>query len=558
MAIIGPRLVWWGTIALMGFTVFYPSVLLVVESFRTGQGTFTLDMYRTLFRDPEILTSMFNSLKVVVPATLIGTLLGVVLAFIVARTDIPGKKLWQSLIVTPYLIPPFVGAISWTYLLGPVGLVNNLYMSWSGATDPLIDIYSIGGMIFVMSLYGYAVPYIVVLPAIQKIDSAVEEAGRISGATQRRIMKDITLPLILPSIMGGMLLLFMNLLADFGIPAVLGTPERISLMTTQIYKAILSPDMPNNLQIASANSILLALFGIIGLQLYDKTIKSSKYAVISGKSGSGENTKLGKWKIPAVLFLAFVFLVTSVAPIGAALYTSLIKAVGAGASWANITLHNYVTLFQIESIKRALLNSFSLAAISGLAIAVLSLLLSYMIIREKMIGSKVAQTLVALPYAVPGTIVGLAMILAFAKPLPVVGWQLYSTYWILLVAYLARFMNLGMQTISGAITQIHPSLEEASRISGASQMATFRRILLPLLRPSFYAAFFLVMMPALGEITLSSLLWSVGNETIGVVVFSSQEEGKIVITAALAIVLIAFVIGINILTKLFSKGKVGI
>ncbi|TBL81674.1 ABC transporter permease [Paenibacillus thalictri] len=553
---IGPHLVWWGTFALLGFTVFYPCLVLLINSFKADSG-FTLSNYVLLFQTPAIYTSMFNSLKVVIPATCFATILGVLLAWIVARTKIPGKRVWQTLIATPYLIPPFVGAISWTYLLGPVGLINNLYMDWFHMTEPLIDIYSMGGMIFVMSIYGYTIPYIVVLPAIQKIDASVEEAGRISGASTLRTMKDITLPLITPAILGGMLLLFMNLLADFGIPSVLGAPKHITLMTSQIYQTIMNVDQPNHLQIASANSLLLAVIGLIGLQLYQKIIKSSKYMVVSGKHPSSEKMSLGKWTVPVYLFMLLVVIVTTVAPICAAIYTSLIKAIGAGTGWDNLTFRNYATLFKIESIKRALINSISLSAIAGFAIAVFGLILSYMVIRIRMKGSRIVEALVAIPYAVPGTIVGLAMILAFVNPLPIVGWQLYNTFWILLVAYLARFMNLGLQTITGAMTQIHPSLEEASRISGASQMRAFWDIMLPLLRPSFYAAFFLVMMPALGEITLSSLLWSVNNETIGVIVFAAQEEGKIALTAALAVILILFVVSLNMILKLVTKGKIG-
>ena len=168
------------------------------------------------------------------------------------------------------------------------------------------------------------------------------------------------------------------------------------------------------------------------------------------------------------------------------------------------------------------------------------------------------QTMVTVPYAVPGTIIALAMILAFAQPLPVVGLRLYGTIWILLVAYVARFMNLGYNNISGAITQIDQSLEEASRCAGASHLKAFSTIMLPLLRPSLYGSFFLVVAPTLSEITLSSLLWSVGNETIGTVVFSTQEEGKILLTAALAVILITAVVVINYLVRWVSGDDMGI
>lgn len=552
-----PKLIWWTIIALLGFTVFYPSLVLVFQSFFTND-EFSLANYLTIFTDPGIVSSMINSLIVVIPATLISTILAVILAWIVARTNLPGKGIWQTLLVIPYLIPPFIGAISWTYLLGPVGFFNKWYMALFNATDPLVDIYSLGGMIFVMSIYGFAIPYIIILPTMKKINASVEESARISGASTLQTLKDITIPIITPAILGGMLLLFMYQMADFGIPAVLGAPDQINLMTTQIYYTILASDLPNHLQIAAAQSMLLVILGIAGLSIYSKYTKSNKYVVVSGKSGSAENTKLGVWKWPAQLFLGLVVTITFIAPITAILVTSLTKVYGLPASFSNMTLNNFKKMFELDYIQRALLNSFTLSVIAGILVAFIGLIIAYMTIRDKARGTSIMNALVAIPYAVPGTIVALAMIMAFLQPIPVVGWELYGTYAILLIAYLARFMNLGVQTLSGAIGQIDPSLEEASRISGASRVRTFRDVMFPLLRPSLYSAFFLVLIPALGEISLSALLWSVGNETIGVSVFSAQMEGKVALTAALAILLLTFTIILNLIVRIVSKGKVGI
>ena len=552
-----PNIVWLLIIVLLGFTVFYPSLVLVIRSFRADEA-FTFANYVTVFKNPAIVTSMINSFIVVIPATIISTILAIVLAWIVSRTNIPGKKIWQTLLVIPYLIPPFIGAISWTYLLGPVGFFNKWYMAIFNATDPLINIYSLGGMIFVMSIYGFAIPYIIILPTMQKINASVEESARISGASTLRTLKDITIPILAPAILGGMLLLFMYQMADFGIPAVLGAPDQINLMTTQIYYTILSSDLPNHLHIAAAQSMLLVVLGLVGLNFYSKFTKSSKYIVVSGKSGSAENTKLGGWKWVVQIFLGLVVLITFVAPILAVLITGMSKVYGLPVSISNLTFANFMKLFELDYIRRALINSFTLSVTAGIIIAFMGLIIAYMTIRGNAKGSKVMNALVAIPYAVPGTIVALAMIMAFSKPLPIVGWQLYGTYSILLIAYLARFMNLGVTTLSGAIGQIDPSLEEASRISGASRVQSFRDVMFPLLRPSLYSAFFLVMIPALGEITLSSLLWSVGNETIGVSVFSAQQEGKVALTAALAILLVSFTIMLNLIVRVASKGRIGI
>lgn len=556
-----PTLIWIATAAVLAFAVIYPSAVLILNSFKTPEGL-GLGNYLAVFRDKGIAGSVLNTVKVVLPSTLFSTVLGVFLAWAVTRTDVPGRGLWRSLLAIPYLIPPFIGAISWTFLLGPVGVFNEFWKTLAGAAEPLVDIYSLGGMVFVLSIYRYAVPYVVVLPAMKKVNASVEEAARVSGASPWRTLRDVTLPLLTPSILGATLLVFMFILADFGVSAVLGAPNQIRLMTTQIYAIINRPDLPGNLQLASAYSLLLALFGLVGLALYNRVLATQKYVVVGGKSAPVQPSHLGtagRWGL--CVFLAVVFSVTTLAPILATFTTAFTKTFGLPFGPGNATLRNFSRLLSIRNIRRAFVNSSFLSAASALIITVVALAVAYVAIRgglRKFWGVRLMQTMVTVPYAVPGTIIALAMILAFAQPLPVTGLRLYGTIWILLVAYVARFMNLGYNNISGAIAQIDASLEEASRCAGASHLKAFSSIMLPLLKPSLYSSFFLVVAPTLSEITLSSLLWSVGNETIGTVVFSTQEEGKILITAALAVVLITVVVVINYLVRWFSGDDMGI
>ena len=337
--------------------------------------------------------------------------------------------------------------------------------------------------------------------------------------------------------------------------------NRIYLVTTQIYAIINRPDLPGNLQLASAYSLLLAVFGVAGLALYNRVLAAQKYVVVGGKGGSVQPTHLGgaRWGLFAVL--ALVFAVTTLAPILATLTTAFTKTFGLPFGPDNLTTRNFARLLTIRNISRAFRNSLFLSAASALIVTVTALAVAYVAIRggiRRFWGVRLMQTMVTVPYAVPGTIIALAMILAFAQPLPLTGLRLYGTIWILLVAYAARFMNLGYNNISGAIAQIDSSLEEASRCAGASHLRAFSTIMLPLLKPSLYSSFFLVVAPTLSEITLSSLLWSVGNETIGTVVFSTQEEGKILLTAALAVILITVVVVINYLVRYLSRGDMGI
>ena len=553
-----PTVLWWVMVAFLVLIVLYPLAMLFYTSLKTGEGI-GFSNYAAILSDPVTLRSFGNTVRVVVPVTLLSTVLGVFLAWAVTRTDLPGRRLWKSLLAVPYLIPPFVGAIAWTFLLGPVGFFNRLWMTLTGAAEPLVNIYGIGGMIFVMTMYRYAVPYVVVLPAMKKINSAVEEAARVSGANPWRTLRDITLPLLTPSIVGSMLMVFLFCLADFGVPAVLGAPDQIRLMSTQIYYLVGRTDLGNSLYLAAAYSVLMCVVGVLGLMAYNRVVGSNKYVVVSGKSALHQITRLrgARWAIFA--FVLLIFAVSTLSPIAATVVIAFTRVFGLPFGSGNITLQNFARLLSIRNIRRAFGNSAFLAIASAAIIMVIGLAVAYVAIRgarRRLSGIRLTQLMATVPYSIPGVVIALGMILAFKQP--ILGIRLYGTIWILLIAYVARFLNLGYNNISGAISQIDPSLEEASRICGASHLTTFRRIMLPILRPSLYGSFFLVVAPTLSELSLSSLLWSAGNETIGTVVFSSQEQGKILITAALAVTLILLVVLANFLVRKISGDKMGV
>lgn len=544
---LAPTAIWWIVVAFLALTVIYPSIRLIINSLKVDGG-YGLGNYATVFSDPGILKSMKNSFIVVIPASIFSTVIGVFLSWVVVRTNVPGVKYWKRLLSIPYFIPPFIGAIAWTFLLGPVGYFNKFLMSAFHLEQAPLNIYSLGGMIFIMSMYRYAVSFIVVLPTMKRISASVEEAARISGASPWRTLRDITLPLITPSILGAMLLTFMFILADFGVSSVLGAPNQIHLMTTQIYYMICNSSIANNLQIASAYSLFLSLFGLIGLWVYNKVLATNKFVVVSGKSAAVEPTRLAKparWIL--FLFLVIFFLFTTCAPIIATLVTSLTKTYGLPFGMENMTFQNFAQMLQIQNVARAFKNSLFLSVTASIIITLVTLIIAYITIRGGVRGIKgvrFMQLVVVLPYAVPGVIIALSMILAFSQP--ILGIRLYNTIWILLIAYIARFMNLGYNNISGAISQIDASLEEAARISGASQLRAFCDVMLPLLKNSLISSFFLVVAPTISELSLSGLLWSVGNETVGTIVFSAKEEGRILLTAAIAIILIILVVVINL------------
>jgi iron(III) transport system permease protein len=539
-------------VALLLALVVYPSAMLVASSL-LADGRLTLAHYWRTLSDRAAVATLGNSLVVSTAATLLGTALGTVFAWLVTRTDLPGRRHWDTLLLLPYMIPPFIGAIAWVYLLGPAGYLNQLWMAVTGSPDPLVVIYGPAGIVFALTLYGYPIVYATMRGVLQQMNPALEEAARIAGATPARLLRDVTMPLMLPGVLAGALLLFMSSLANFGIPAVIGFPARYFVLPTRIYSTILNFDMPNNLQIAAALSMWLVGIGVVLLYLQRRVLRLSRFAVVTGQAAAPSRVELGGWASPVAAVLGGFVLIGAVLPVGAMLLTAVIRAYGLPPAPENLTLRHFETiLWGIPKMPRAVVNSLALAGGAASAIVVLALGIAYLVARVRVRGAHLLDVLVTIPYAVPGTVVGLAMILAWIRPVPVLGLHLYNTIWIIFLAYVARFLIFGVRMLMAGLSQVHDSLEEAARIGGASGTRAFREITLPIIRPSIAAGWFLVFVPAVTELTLSILLFSVGNETLGVVVYGLHEEGKFALAAAAAFVVTVMLVVIHLAARVFT------
>ena len=526
--------------------VIYPSLVLVWTAF-ARDGQLTLANVAGALLDGDIWRVLWNSLEVSVVSTLIGGFLGSVLAFLVARTDLPGRRFFRVGLVVPYLIPPFIGALAWLALAGPVGLVNQLWMALSGGEEPLFRIYGAPGVILVLTLTHYPLAYFTVLAVLERIDPALEEAARNSGATPARMARDITLPMIGPAIAAGGVLVFLRCMENFGIPAVLGFPAKFYVLPTKIYAMVLDFDRPHHLGLAASLSLVLLGGAGVAMALQYALVKGGTHA-LTRSVGRPPLVPLGRWRRAVGIAVGTFLALTSLAPLGAILLTALTRAYGMPVSAENLTLRNFTILFLgMPNIWRALRNSLFLAGAAATVVTSLAVLVGYLQVRTRFWGKTLLELMIILPFAVPGTVVALAMILAFARP--VWGIALYNTIWILLVAYIARFLTLAVKPVTAGFTQVHVSLEEAARISGATLPRSLWDVTVPLIRPAMLAGWFLAAVPALSELTLSILLWSVGNETIGVMIFNMHEEGKVLLSSALAVVLVAVTLATNLLIR---------
>ena len=545
-----------GAVLLVGAVV-YPSLTLMASSVRAGD-RLTLRHLATVLSDPDALRVTWNSLYVSGLAAAIATALGGCLAWLVARTDLPGRAWLRSALMVPYLVPPFLGGIAWLHLLGPTGYVNLILMGLLGRDEPLFRIYGPVGVVLAMALYGYPMALLVIAGTLEQIEPSLEEAARASGAGRGRTLRDVTLPLAAPGILAAAGLTFLSCMANFGIPAVLGFPAKFFVLTTKIYATIINFEIAHHLHVAAAYSLVLVAIAVGVLAVQRWIAGRSSVVVVTGRGGQATPIPLGRWRWPAMIGLWGFCALAAAAPFVAVCLAALTRAYGLPPAWANLSGRGFGTiLFHLPVVWRALANSAFLAVAGASLVVLLGMALAYFEVRRRTRALAVVEVLVAIPYAVPGTVVALAMILAYLRPLPLLGVQLYNTIWILLLAYVARFLILGTKPIAAAVAQLDPSLEEAARSAGATGLRTFRDITWPLVRPAVVAGWFLVAIPAMSELTLSILLYSAGNETLGVTAFNLHEEGQVALAAALGVVIILGTLAGNGLARGLSAGRIG-
>ena len=529
--------------------VIYPLWQVFFRSFFDA-GALSLKNYYKVFAHPTYYRALLNSVWISCATGALCMVMGTLLAFLVVRTDLPYKRSLRTLLVLPYALPSFFAAIAWIQLLGPQGYLARFFIQLSGWEAAPWNIYSASGIVFVLTVHYFILVFITVAGALERMDASLEEAARASGANTYRIMREITLPLVLPAIMAGGLLAFIGALANFGIPALLGMRARFFVLTTSIYYALAIPDFG----LATALSGMLVIVALFSMAIQFGIQKGeSRYTVIAGKAVHPSELKLRSTRYPLFFGIAVFVLFISILPILSMFLTALLQYWGAPISAANLTLANFVYVLKFEAARRAVGNSLLLAAVAATVSMFVGVVISYMHVKAKLPGSRLLDFLATIPYAVPHTVIAIAMILAWAKP-PL---SLYGTLWIILVAYLAVYLPFAVRTTHSTLQQVHDSLEEAARTSGAKLFRRLRDVILPLARPGMIAGWILVFMPALRELTVSILLYAYHTETIGVVVYNLQDAGYREIAAALASIVMGLLIIGNMVIRRLTGGVGG-
>jgi iron(III) transport system permease protein len=537
--------------AMMALFIVYPIGRLSLYSF-TADGLLSFDNYMRALGDHRSYVALGNSLYVGIATTLLCLIIGIALAWLIVRTNLPFKRTFRSLGFLALISPTYIGAIAWLQLLGHAGYLNRTLMMMFNLNAPPIEVYSLQGILFVMTLHMYPFVFLIMSNSLTVVDRSLEDASSVFGATPLRSLSTVVGPLVLPSAVSAASLVFLRSISAFGIPAIFGLPTGNYVLTTRIYAALNSYD----LGLATALSVLLLVVCSLALTLNERFLGHRRFTTTTSVSRRPVPISLGRWRtvITVSIFLFFAF--TTLLPLATILSSSLLRAWGLPFTASNLTISNYVSVLFKESLTmRAITNGFMFAAVSATIAVIASSLISYISARSRLPGRAVLTTLGSLPLAIPGPVMAIALILSFMDP-PI---ELYNTPLILIIGYVVSFMPLALRNSSGVLRSLDPSLEEAARSSGASWLRSLMDVVFPLVKPGILSGWILVFLFVLREIPLSVMLHTTGTETIGVLLFSLRTgEGGLEEVSALAMVIIVLTIaGSLIVQRLGGKLEIG-
>jgi len=525
-------------VLLLATLVLLPMFWLVVTSFRDDAGRFTLDQYRQFFTDASFLKPLFTTLWTSATVGVLCVAIAAPMGWLVARTDLPGKRLLRILILASFVTPPFLGAFAWVLLGGPnAGLINQWYYALFGLkafeAAPLLNIFSAGGMVFVMMLYTFPYVFTFVANGLDLVPGELEEASAILGVPAWRTALDVTLPLVTPALLAGYLVAFLQSMTLFGTPAILALPAGIDTMTTKIWSLF---QFPPRLGLAAAVSLPLLAITVVLLKAQSTIMGRRGYAVIGGKATATRLLRLGAWKLPALALFAFVLGCSIVLPYGVLLRTAFVKNWSGPVGFENLTLENWRFVFlEFSQTRLALQNTFELGVAAATVGTVLVTVVAYLSVRRAVWGHRLLSFLATAPVAIPGIVLAVGLFLSYTHP-PLV---LYGTLAIIFLAYVTKELPVGYQQIGAALKAVHPELEDASRIFGATRMRALVDITAPLIRNGVVTTWILIFIGSIRELSATILLFTARTKTVSVTMFDLRESNDWGPIAVLSITMLA-------------------
>jgi len=541
--------------AVVIYLTLVPIVMVIYGSFQDGppgtEASFTLNNYARAFDNPRLYRSLLSSLVFALGGGSLAFAIGAFLAWTTERTNTPWKGLVYAAVFSEIMIPGILESVSLVLLYSPkIGLVNVYLMRLLGLEQAPFNVYSMGGMIWGFGVGSFTTPFLLMATAFRSMDPALEEAAIMSGTGVLKTMYQITLKLVLPATCATWLLLFIRGMETFEEPAILGLPAGITVLATEVYLA--AREAPADYNLAATFAIVYLAIALGGLWIYFRATRfSEKYAVITGKGFRPYMIDLGPWRwvtlgVTLLLLTAVLFL-----PILVILYASLLPwyAPPSAKMFNLLTFDNYRWLTTYDVILRALKNNLLVGIGSATLAVFFTSIVAWIVIRTKIPGRQLLDALVFSPIAYPGIVFGLSLMwLYLTVPIPV-----YGTLWILLIAYVTKYMPICMRACSVSLTQVHRELEDASQMSGASWWYTFSRILVPLIMPALLVGWVYVLTLTFKVLSLPVLLGHAGTEVVPMLIFELYEAGQYTRLNALGVVVVVLVTVLSLVARRLTR-----
>ena len=542
------------SVLILLYFIVLPLAVLIIDSV-VVDGHLDVSSYLTVYGQAVNMRALTNTAKISILVMILSVLITFPLAWLIGRTDLPGRKKFRTILVASYMIPPYVGAIAWTQLLNPdVGYLNALLKTIFSLSKAPFNIYTEGGLIWVLTLFYSPFAFITISRAMEKMDPTLEEASRVSGASPLRVLWDVTLPLMAPSILAGGLLVFIGAGSAFGIPAIVGMPGNIEVLTTRIVSFVY---MGNDSGIRNATTLAVSLMILANGLLFFMTwfMGRKDYTTIGGKSTRPALVELGKWKGLATFLVAVYAFIAVILPLGSIVITSFMVSMSKGLSLDNFGFDAWIPVLENSQYLDCIWRSLGYAFIAATIGTILSLFVAYLSVKTHVKGRSLPDLLVMVGGSTPSVVIALALIITFSGNY---GLNLYSTMWILIVSYLVKYMTMSVRTIAASLSQVSTSLEEAGLNSGAGWLRICKDIIMPLIAPSIVAGWFLIFMPSFYELTMSNLLYGSDTQTIGVLLYELQTYADTQNASVMSVIILIIVMVGNLILNKVSKGHIAI
>jgi iron(III) transport system permease protein len=529
-------------VAAVAYLAIIPLGFLLWQSFFTPHtaakpSVFTLGNYAAAYTSVETARLFFNSLVFAAGTASFSLIVGTALAWMNERTNTPFKRLFFGLALVPLIIPGILFTISWIMLASPkIGIFNLLLQSWLGTNTVFFNVYTLGGMIWVDGLHYSPMAFLLMTAAFRSMDPALEESAAMSGASLWQVVRRITLALSWPAIFATLLILFVRAIESFEVPALLGMPGGVFVFTSAIYEAI--HRYPSQVGLAAAYGVTLLAVTSIGIWFQSRLSSSGqRYSTVTGKGFRPRRIDLGRWRyLTAAIFIGYFLLIVA-APLAVLVWSSVqpYYSVPSMAALEKLTLDPYRAILSHPTFARAMWNSLLLCTATATLVMTVTAVICWIVVKTRIPGRWLLDNLASLPIVFPGLVLGLSIMVFYLN----FDIGLYGTIWILLIAYITRFMPYGIRYNTASMLQIHKELEESAAMSGASWTATFTRVVLPLLKPGLLAGWIYIAIVSLRELSSSILLYSPGTEVVSIMIWELWENGQYVELSALGVMLIA-------------------